>query len=378
MAYTLYNSDGTILAIIADGEIDQHSTNLTLIGKNVTSYGQYLNENFITVLSNGASSDANRTVNPVNGQLWYDSINSRLSIYDPLLCDVTRWRNVIGAEINDTLPATLGIGDFWFDRPNKQLKIKINASSSTWVVGPAFSSTIGENGWVLPGVALPDSFGNAQNVTLLKNYGTTIGAISANEFNITTATSKAYFGTQTNISTVVAGLNIVGDISYTGKFLDNYVSVTLNLETLSQYTPDPTGLITHTYDYANIRDYQNPAIANFLNMTFPPSGNSLSTLVNEPGLPLGTEARVICQSYQLTADPAPSLYAIYGGGTDSQYQGDIHARRFRIVYDQAAGENRWDAVNIYLAPGSAIALTNVIPDTNPTPRYQRRWFHVPV
>lgn len=380
MAYTLYNSDGTILAIIPDGELDQYSTNLTLIGKNVTSYGQYLNENFITVLSNGASSEANRTVNPVNGQLWYDAINSRLSIYDPLLCDATHWRNVIGAEINDNLPTTLGIGDFWFDRTNKQLKIKINASSSTWVVGPAFSSTIGENGWVLPGVALPDNFGNAQNVTLLKNYGTTIGAISANEFNITTATSQAYFGTQTNISTVVAGLTLVGDIAYTGKLLDKYVSATISIDMMAQYTTDPTGRITSTYDYANIRDYQNPAIANFLNMTFPPAGNNLSVLVDEPGLPIGTEARVICQSSAAAADPT-HLYHNFNNPPDNisinQYQGDQHARRFRIVYDQAAGENRWDAVNVYLVPGSEAALTNVIPDTNLTPRYTRYWTNVP-
>ena len=377
MAYTLYNSDGTILAIIADGTIDQHSTDLTLVGKNVTSYGQYLNENFIKLLSNGASSDTNRTVNPVNGQLWYDAVNSRLEIYDPLLCDVNHWRNVIGAEINDNLPETLGIGDFWFDRTNKQLKIKINASSSTWVVGPPFSATIGENGWVLPEVAITDTFGNVQDVTLLKNYGTTIAAVSGKEFNVTTATSQSYFGTQTNVSTVVNGLTIIGDISYTGKLLDRYVSVTVNLESLTQYTPDPTGMITNTYDYPNIRDYQNPAIANFLNMTFPPAGNNISVLVDEPGLPVGTEARVICQSLPATSDPTPSLYYITGGGTDAHYQGDQHARRFKIVYDHAAGENRWDAVNAYLVPGSTVSLTNVIPDTNPSPRYQRRWFNVP-
>jgi hypothetical protein len=373
MSYTLYNSDGSILAIIADGTVDQHSTNLTLIGKNVTSYGQYLNENFITVLSNGASPETNRTLNPVTGQLWYDSINSQLKLYDPLL---SGWRNVVGAEINDNYPSTLGIGDFWFDRTNKQLKIRINASTSTWVVGPAFSSTIGENGLIIPDVPITDTFGNVQNITLLKNYGATIGAVSSKEFNISTTTSHSYFGTQTNISRVVAGLTVVGDISYTGKIIYRYLSTTLHLGMLSQYTPDPTGIITCTYDYPNIRDYQNPAIAAYLNMAFPPIANTLSTLVDEPGLPLGTECRVTCQSMPAMSDPnLPGDPPKYSG--DTGYQGDQHIRRFQIVYDRAAGENRWDAVNVYPTPGSATALTNVIPDPNPSPRYQRRWLHVP-
>jgi hypothetical protein len=366
MAYTLYNSDGTILAIIPDNDIDQHSTNLTLIGKNLTSYGQYLNENLITLLSNGASSPANRTVNPINGQLWYDTINSQLKMYDPVLCDANNWRNVIGAELSDHVPTTLGIGDFWFDTINKQLNIKIN--TSTWVVGPEFSALIGDNGWVLPEAVVTDNFGNAQNVTLLKNYGITIGVISGNEFNITTSTSHSYFGTQTNISTVFSGLTLVGDISYTGKLLDRYLSATISVDDLTQYTTDPAGIITNTYDYANIRDYQNPAIANFLNITFPPDGNNLSVLINEPGLPVGTEARVICQSSPTLADPY---------NNDIHYKGDQHARRFRIVYDRAAEENRWDAVDLYPVPGHTNILTNVIPDTNPNPRYRRYWINLP-
>ena len=225
MAYTLYNSDGTILAIIADGTVDQHTTSLTLVGKNVTSYGQYLNENFITLLSNGASSQENRTLNPLTGQFWYDAINSKLEIYDDSL---NGWRNIVGAEIAETLPSTLGKGDFWFDSVNKQLKIKFNESTSTWVVGPAFSVLIGENGWVLPTIPMTDELGYTKDVTLLKNYGKTIGVVSSEKFNITTATSAAYFGTST-IDTVVSGLTVVGDISYTGNLLNKYLSMSIEL-----------------------------------------------------------------------------------------------------------------------------------------------------
>ena len=46
MAYTILNPDGTTLALLADGTIDQVTTSLTLIGKDYNSYGQYFNNNF--------------------------------------------------------------------------------------------------------------------------------------------------------------------------------------------------------------------------------------------------------------------------------------------------------------------------------------------
>ena len=54
-------------------------TSLTFPGRNVTGYGQIIAENFLSVLENFAS--ANAPVNPVEGQLWYDSTNSQLKVY---------------------------------------------------------------------------------------------------------------------------------------------------------------------------------------------------------------------------------------------------------------------------------------------------------
>ena len=49
-------TDGTLLAQVADSAIDQTSTDITLIGKNVSGYGEYFNENLIRLLENFASS----------------------------------------------------------------------------------------------------------------------------------------------------------------------------------------------------------------------------------------------------------------------------------------------------------------------------------
>ena len=45
MSYQLNKTDGTLLTSLIDGQIDQASTNLTLVGKNYTGYGEAFNEN---------------------------------------------------------------------------------------------------------------------------------------------------------------------------------------------------------------------------------------------------------------------------------------------------------------------------------------------
>ena len=52
MAYVLNKTDGSVLTELIDSTIDQTSTDLTLIGKNVSNYGEYFNENLIKLLEN--------------------------------------------------------------------------------------------------------------------------------------------------------------------------------------------------------------------------------------------------------------------------------------------------------------------------------------
>ena len=53
-------------------------TSLVFPGRNVTGYGQIIAENFLALLENFAS--ASEPINPVEGQLWYDSTNGVLMI----------------------------------------------------------------------------------------------------------------------------------------------------------------------------------------------------------------------------------------------------------------------------------------------------------
>jgi hypothetical protein len=80
MAYTIYNTDGTVLSTIAVGEVDNFSTSLDLIGKNVNNYGEYYNNNLVKLLTNFASVESEEPSQPQTGQLWYNKTEKQLKI----------------------------------------------------------------------------------------------------------------------------------------------------------------------------------------------------------------------------------------------------------------------------------------------------------
>lgn len=111
-------------------------TSLIFPGRNVTGYGQIIAENFLHLLENFSSTTA--PVNPVEGQLWYDSTNSVLQIWDN-----TNWKAASGIQKGPTEPAVQDskIGELWVDTTNQQLRIY---TGSRWIlVGPSESSIDG-------------------------------------------------------------------------------------------------------------------------------------------------------------------------------------------------------------------------------------------
>ena len=80
MSYIINNSRGQVVAVVADGTVNTTATDLTLVGRGLTDYGTYENENYIYLLENFANSSA--PLQPVLGQLWYDSASDVMSVYD--------------------------------------------------------------------------------------------------------------------------------------------------------------------------------------------------------------------------------------------------------------------------------------------------------
>jgi hypothetical protein len=88
MAYDVTKTDGTRLTILADRTVDV-TTPIKLIGKNYAGYGEIMAENLVQMLEHFSSPGSLTTyqpqdtklINPIIGQLWYDSVNEVINIY---------------------------------------------------------------------------------------------------------------------------------------------------------------------------------------------------------------------------------------------------------------------------------------------------------
>ena len=79
MSYIINNSRGQVLAVVADGTVNTTATDLSLVGRALTDYGTYENENYVFLLENFANSSA--PLQPILGQLWYNSATDVISAW---------------------------------------------------------------------------------------------------------------------------------------------------------------------------------------------------------------------------------------------------------------------------------------------------------
>jgi len=166
MAYTINLTDGTIFATIADGTINTTSS-MILVGKNYAGYGEFLDENFIHLLENGSNTTAPGA--PLAGQLWWDSGNSLMKVYNG-----TTFKTISSATASSSAPTSNVTGDLWWDTTNQQLKA-YNGTAFI-LVGPASSSAQGTSGAIVETVLDNSSVSH----TVIKMYvgGTVVATIS--------------------------------------------------------------------------------------------------------------------------------------------------------------------------------------------------------
>ena len=215
MAYTINLTDGTIFATIPDGTINT-SSSMTLIGKNYAGYGQFLDDNFIHLLENSSNTTAPSA--PLTGQLWWDSGNNLLKVYNGTL-----FKTISAATASTSAPSSNSTGDLWFDTTNQQLKVW---TGSAWLlVGPAFTAGTGTTG------AIPDTIVDNTNVShvVIKMYvNNNIVAIVSKDSAFTPQTPISGFG-----SGVLPGITLASTVSAVPQLFQGTAT---NSQTLGGYS----------------------------------------------------------------------------------------------------------------------------------------------
>ena len=145
ISYTLRFSDPSKTNTITVNGPNKNTvdTSLNLIGPGYVNYGQDTAQNLLKLLENFSS--PNPPINPIEGQLWYDTSNPSRKILRINNGSLTsaRWpsANGIYQQANDPsiqYSQNLIDGDVWVDTGNTQLKIRYG---DTWtLVGPNVST----------------------------------------------------------------------------------------------------------------------------------------------------------------------------------------------------------------------------------------------
>lgn len=201
MAYTINKTDGTILATIVDGTINTTATNLTLIGKSYSGWGENLNENLVKLLENSASTSAPTT--PLRGQLWFDTNTGQLKVYNG-----SQFEPAGGAQPSTSVPTSPGQGDLWLDSTNDQVFVYTGDSRShqindKWeLLGPVHTASQGESGFVIETIA---SSGGDKVVSSMYANSTRVAILSKETFTPSVS--------QTGFASIKAGLTLNSTLS---------------------------------------------------------------------------------------------------------------------------------------------------------------------
>jgi hypothetical protein len=169
MSYTITLTDGAIYAVVADGTVNT-SSSMTLVGKNWAGYGQFLGDNFIRLLENGANTTAPGA--PLTGQLWWNKTAGTMQVYNG-----TGFKTLGGATSASSAPSNNTIGDLWYDTTNQQLNVWTGAA---WiVVGPAYTPGTGTTGAIV--ATIVDNTATSHFVIELYSNNTIVGIVSKDQ-----------------------------------------------------------------------------------------------------------------------------------------------------------------------------------------------------
>lgn len=199
MPYVVNNTRGQIIAVIADGTINTSATSQTLVGKNVTPYGEYEVENLVHQLENFANSTP--PGNPIEGQLWYNTTDETLYTFSG-----EEWKPTSGLTVSTSQPVLdPRNGDLWFDPNTQQVKVFSPVTTGTaWV--PVSKVTVSATAPAT--VAAGELYWNSDTEQLWASDGTSwnlIGPEAVAGFGVTRCLSTVLLDTDSVQHAVILG-----------------------------------------------------------------------------------------------------------------------------------------------------------------------------
>jgi len=295
MAYNITLTNGTPLLTLQDGTEDSTTTSLNLIGRNFTGFGLFFNENFVHMLEHFSSSTA--PTNPLVGQLWWDSVNKHLSVWQG-----TNWKIISSSQTGSTAPANPVVGDFWWNPTVSQFYVYsgtswipigpytanvapassslaqfnvVDNTSTTHYVGnvtvnnkftgvfssdsvaftPASPALVGGLTTIYPGLNLPGALVAANVNSTLTTTGNLVVTNSANIANNLTVGSNLTVGTNLTVGsnlTVGGQMTVSGNVSFTGN-----ISFPSNPTTFSNISSSITPSANLSYNLGSITNWWN-------------------------------------------------------------------------------------------------------------------------
>ena len=193
MPYNLTNFNGSVFTSLADGVVDkQFSSSIYLLGKNVTGYGTYQNDNFLWLLQNFAG--LVEPINKLTGQTWFDTNSDtlKLKVYNG-----SQW-NALTTTINTGTAPVSSLGDLWYNPNTNQVSLGIGTGTSWQLIGPeaveGFRKTKFESG------PLADVNTQTHAAIRLFDDGQLLAVVTTSSFDVSHSEDVYLAGIQTTIS----------------------------------------------------------------------------------------------------------------------------------------------------------------------------------
>jgi hypothetical protein len=201
MAYQIDRYNGTFLISIDDQTINSTATDLRLVGRNYSGYGEIQNENLLHLLENFANTSP--PPRAILGQLWYDSVSKKISVYDG-----SKFKPVGGAQSAANAPSGFATGDFWWDNQNEQ--INVWNGTEFILVGPEKSPIYGDTS-TAPAVVI-DTTGTEQQIIKFQVGGEVIAIVARSSFTL-----NAGLNPITGFNILQPGINFINSDPTTGE-----------------------------------------------------------------------------------------------------------------------------------------------------------------